>query len=95
MTGGEVAGLVFGSAVLGALASSVINGVFAWRAKIQELERRDMEMALKMAELKNQQLLAMKDWSIKEGRPAGVDFWDPLQSVIEYRRGMAEYQKTW
>ena len=51
----ETVALILGSAAVGALISSLVNGLFNWWTKKAELERRDMEMALKMAELKHQQ----------------------------------------
>lgn len=75
----ETLALIFGSAAVGALISSIVNGVFNRRMKDQELERQDMEMALKMAELKHRQMIAVQ--------PADVSFWDPLVTMIEYRRG--------
>jgi hypothetical protein len=91
---GETLGLILGSAGVGALVSSLINGFFSWRSKKAELERRDMEMALKMAELKHQQLVAVHDWYTKQGRDVPVDLYDPLVTVIDYCDGMKEYRKT-
>ncbi len=51
MTGPEV----LASAAVGAVIASLVNGIFNWRLKRQELERQDLTMALKMSELKNQQ----------------------------------------
>ena len=86
--------LFLGSAAVGALISSLVNSLFNWWAKKAELERRDMEMALKMAELKHQQLVITHDWHAKQGRDVGVDFFDPFNSVIDYCDGMKEYRKT-
>lgn len=90
----QMLALILGSAAVGALISSIVNGLFNWWAKQAELERRDIEMALKMAELKHQQLVATHDWSAKQGREVGVDFFDPLVSVIDYCDGMKEYRQT-
>jgi hypothetical protein len=84
MTGGEVLGLVLGSAAVGALASSIVTGIFNRKDKLAELQRRDMEMALKMAELKHQQLVTTYNWHAAQGRDPGVTFIDPLVSVIKY-----------
>ncbi|OGK99268.1 MAG: hypothetical protein A3I14_17045 [Candidatus Rokubacteria bacterium RIFCSPLOWO2_02_FULL_73_56] len=92
MTGTLV--LILGSAAVGALISSLVNGLFNWRAKKAELERRDMEMALKMAELRHQQLMAVQEWNLKTGQPQPVSFFDPLVTVIDYRDGMEEYRRT-
>jgi hypothetical protein len=54
MTWPEILGLILGSAGVGALVSSVVNGIVNWKTKQQELERQDMQMALKMAELRHQ-----------------------------------------
>jgi hypothetical protein len=90
--------LILGSAAVGAavgaLISSLVNGLFNWWAKKAELERRDMEMALKMAELKHQQLVATHDWHGKQGSDVEVVFFDPLVSVIDYCEGVKEYRKT-
>ncbi len=94
MTTPEILGLVLGSAAVGALISSIVNGIFNWKMKRRELERQDMAMALKMAELKHQQLVTTHDWYVKQGREVGVDFFDPLVSVIDYCDGMKEYRKT-
>jgi hypothetical protein len=71
-----------------------VNGLVNWWTKKAELERRDLEMALKMAELKHQQLIAVHDWYVNQDRDVGVDFFDPLVSVIDYCNGMKEYRRT-
>lgn len=90
----EILGLVLGSAAVGALVSSIVNGIFNSRSKLQELERRDMEMALKMAELKHQQMVTVYQWHATKGGDPAVTFIDPLMSVIEYHKGIKEYGKT-
>lgn len=82
-----------GSAGIGALVSSLINGLFNYLAKIRELERRDLELCLELARMKHQQLVVVQDWAGK-GAPLPVKLWDPLVSVIEYRRGLDEFRKT-
>jgi hypothetical protein len=94
MTGGEVLALVLGSAAVGALASSIVTGTFNRKDKRAELERRDMEMALKMAELKHQQVVTTYNWHAAQGRDPGVTFIDPFMSVIDYHKGMEEFRKT-
>ncbi|SRR5581483_3259534 len=94
MTTPEILGLILGSAGVGALVSSLVNGLFNWWATKAELERRDTEMALKMAELKHQQLLATHDWHAKQDRDVSVSFFDPVVSVIGYCDGMKEYRRT-
>jgi hypothetical protein len=94
MTAPEVLGLVLGSAGVGALISSVVNGIFNWKTKQQELERQDMQMALKMAELRHQQLVAVHDWHSNRGEEVGIEFYDPLATVMGYCDGMKEYRKT-
>ena len=86
--------LILGSAAVGALISSLVNGLFNWCSKKAELERRDVEMALKMAELKHQQVVTVYNWHAAQGGDPAVTFIDPLMSVIEYRKGMEEYRKT-
>src|SRR6266545_1753178 len=90
----ETVGLIHGSAAVGALISSGINAWANFLSKKQGLEREDMQMALKMAELKHQQMVAAQEWNIEAGHPALVEFLDPLVSVIKYRDGMKEFQKT-
>ena len=46
----EMLGLVLGSAAVGALVSSIVSGIFSWKIKVHELERQDMEMALRFME---------------------------------------------
>jgi hypothetical protein len=91
---GETMALILGSAAVGALISSVVSGIFARRAQRDELARRDLEMALKMAELKHQQMVITQEWNQKGGRDADVSFFDPLVTVIDYDRGIKEYRKT-
>lgn len=86
--------LILGSAAVGALISSVVNGFFSRWSKREELERRDMEMALKMAELKHQQVIMIYEWNVKSERDPDVALFDPLMSVISYCDGMKEYRKT-
>jgi hypothetical protein len=69
--------LVLGSAAVGALISGIVNGIFNWKMKGKELERQDMEIALKLTELKHEQLLAAHDMYKKQGQDVGVDFFDP------------------
>jgi len=91
----ETVGLILGSAAVGALISSGINAWTNVRTKRQELEREDMAMAFKMAELKHHQMVITQEWNIKHGQPAkNVSFWDPLMSVIHYRRGVEEFRRT-
>ena len=90
----ETVALILGSAAVGALISSLVNGLVNWRTKKAELERRDMEMALKMAELKHQQLVATHDWHVKQDHDVPVGFFDPLVSVIGYCEGVKEYRRT-
>jgi hypothetical protein len=89
---GETIALILGSAAVGALISSVVSGIFARRAQRDELG--DLEMALKMAELKHQQMVTTQEWNQKSGRDADVSFFDPLVTVIGYDRGIKEYRKT-
>ncbi|HVS88591.1 MAG TPA: hypothetical protein VHF01_10280 [Candidatus Acidoferrum sp.] len=86
--------LVLGSAAVGALVSSLVNAVVMIRIKKMETELHYLELALKVAEMKHQQVLAAKDWAIKEGTPRDVSFFDPLYSLIEYVRGIEEFRKT-
>jgi hypothetical protein len=83
-----------GSAAIGSVLTSIANGIFSARAQRAELARRDLEMALKLAELKHQQMIAVQEWNQKSGRDADVSFFDPLVTVIGYDRGIKEYRKT-
>lgn len=95
MTRMQLLGIVLGSAGLGALVSSVVNGIFAYVMKRQELLRQDEQIAARVTEMKHQQLLAAQDWAIKsEGKAREVDLWDPLVTAIGYLRGLAEFRKT-
>jgi hypothetical protein len=86
--------LLLGSAAVGALISSIINGLFAYWSKKAELERMDMQMAMKMTELRHQQIVAVEGWQRERGIKGPVEIYDPLVTAIEYRRGMKEYQTT-
>jgi hypothetical protein len=95
MTAPELLGVILGSAAVGALISSVATGIFNARMKRAELERQDMEMALKMADLKYQQMVRIAEWEKNaKGVIRSVEFWDPMVSVIEYRKAMKEYRET-
>src|SRR5713101_8436371 len=87
-------GLILGSAAIAAIVSSLINAIANWLAKRAELERQDMEIAFKMAQLKHDQLAKVGDWRLHEGAPIAADFWDPFMTVIIYRRAMTEFRKT-
>ena len=67
-----------------------MNGVFNWRIKKAEFERLDMEMALKMADLKHQQMVITHAWYAKQGQDVQVTFSDPLVSVIDYCEAQQE-----
>jgi hypothetical protein len=82
-------------AAIGAVAAALVNGIFVWLTKRQELHVRRMEIALRCAELKHQQIVVSQEWNIKAKKElAEVDHWDPLMSVIDYMHGMAEFEKT-
>ena len=79
MSGQQILGLVLGSAAVGALVSSLINGLFALMTKRLELQRQDESFAARLTEIKHQQLIAAQEWAIKtEGRPRQLDLWDPI-----------------
>jgi hypothetical protein len=82
--------LILGSAGAGALVSSF----FGWLGKRAELERQDMAAALKMAELKHQQIVVTHEWYAQQGKDANVSFWDPFMSVIGYVEAMREWRRT-
>jgi hypothetical protein len=85
--------LVAVGAILGALISSWVNGRYNLKIKQLELEAQKITIALRCAELKQQQLVPVQDWSIRsDGKGRNVDLWDPLQSVIDYLSGMEEFQ---
>ena len=86
--------LILGSAAVGALLSSVVSGIFSYFTERRQLARRDLEMALKLAELKHQQMITVQEWTQKSGRDADVRFFDPLVTVIDYDRGIKEYRNT-
>ncbi len=90
MTGPEV----LASAAVGAVIASLVNGIFNWRLKRQELERQDLTMALKMSELKNQQMVTLFQADIAGGGTPGITMPDPLVNTIEYHKGIKEYRKT-
>ncbi len=89
--------LILGSAAVAALISSLINAIGNWLAKRAELERQDMEIAFKMAQLRHDQLVKVREWTANELQPAAISFWDPFMTVIHYRRAMKEFRKsgTW
>ncbi len=82
-------------AVIAAVVSSVINGRYNKSIKDLDVQAQNTRIALQCAELKHQQLVACQDWNIRTNKDLGkVEFWDPLQSVIEYLDGMHEYRRT-
>ncbi len=107
MTPAQIAAL---AAITAAVVASVINGIFNAYLKSRELKLQETitnraeqtkraEVALKCAELKHQQLMAVATWNREEAQRAGVpphpiDFWDPLTSTIEYMRGFKEFTDT-
>lgn len=90
----ETVGLILGSATVGALISSGINAWANYRIKDREHQRKDIEMALKMADLKHQQLVITQEWNIRTNQTTSVSFWDPLVTVIHYQRGLEEFRRT-
>jgi hypothetical protein len=82
-------------AAIGALAAAIVNGIFNWILKRQELRVQRLGIALKCAELKHQQIVVSQDWAIRtEGQPRNVEHWDPLVIVIDYMKGMDEFDKS-
>lgn len=91
MTGLELAIVVIGSGG----TAAVINVLANWFTKRGEWRRQDEAFALKLTEIKLQQMMAVQEWVIKDtGRPGQVDLWDPLASAIEYLRGLEEYRRS-
>lgn len=91
----DIVPIILGSAVLGSLVSSIVNGIANARFKIWELERRDIEIATRFTEIKHQQMLAAQEWARHaEGQARPAELWDPLQTVIGYLDGLKEYRKT-
>jgi hypothetical protein len=87
--------VILASAGAGAFISSVINGLFAASIKKQELLRQDEQFALRLTEMKHQQLVAAQQWAAQaEGRARPIDLWDPLVTAIGYLRGLQEYRRT-
>jgi len=91
---GEIVTIVLGSAVLGAAVSSIITSLFGHWAKRQELHRQDLDLALKLTELKHRQVIQLGDWAGKDGRPFHATFFDPLVTVFRYRSGIEEFRRT-
>jgi hypothetical protein len=59
------------------------------------MQRQDEQLAVRLTEIKPQQLLAAQDWYIKsEGKAHDFELWDPLTSVVGYLRGLKEYRST-
>jgi hypothetical protein len=86
--------IVVSSAAVGALVSSIVTAIVTALTKKWEMERQDMQMALRLAELKHEQLVKVGDWHQKDGTLAKIRFIDPLVSAIAYLNGIAEYRKT-
>ena len=51
-------------------------------------------MALKLTELKHQQVIALGDWASKDGQEFAATFFDPLVTVFRYRAGIEEFRRT-
>jgi hypothetical protein len=82
-------------AIIGAWLSSFVNGRYNLKIKELELIAQKTTVALQCAELKHQQLVACQDWAIRtEGKARNIDLWDPLQSVMDYLKGMDEFRGT-
>lgn len=95
MTWKQLSLVILASAGAGALISSVINGFVMFAIKKRELERQDEQFAMKLTEMKHQQLLAAQEWAIKtDGKARSIDLWDPLVTAIGYLRGLREFRKT-
>jgi hypothetical protein len=95
MTRAQLITLILGSAGIGAFVSSLVNAVANYFTKQHEFRRQDEQFALRLTELKHQQLMAVQEWAIKaEGQSRPLDFWDPLVTAINYVRGLDEFRKT-
>lgn len=91
----ELTAIVLGSAAVGAVLSSLVNGLFNFATKKRELALQDILTAARLAELKHQQIVVRQQWAISsKGQPDSVDLWDPLQTVIGYLDGLREYRDT-
>jgi hypothetical protein len=86
--------LVFGSAGIAAIVASLISTLSNHFLKTRELKTRDLELALGLARLKNEQLFHVGAGERAAGRPYKMDFYDPMMSVIQYLDGLKEYRKT-
>jgi hypothetical protein len=90
----DITAVVLGSVAIGALISSLVTGLFFWWSKRAELARQDLQVAVKMTELRHQQMLFMAEFEEKRGRSRKIDVWDPLVMTVEYHRGVKEVLKT-
>ena len=95
MTWKELFLVILASAGAGAFISGVVNGLFANSIKKREFQRQDEHFALKLTEMKHQQLVAAQAWATQaEGRARPAELWDPLVTAIGYLRGIEEFRRT-
>ena len=73
----------------------MITGLFASSIKKRELQRQDDQLALRLTEMKHQQLVAAQEWAKQaEGVGRPVELWDPLVTTIAYLKGLKEFRDT-
>jgi hypothetical protein len=90
----DMLSVVISSAAVGAVVSSLVNGAFNLTIKKWDARLQDLALAARLADLKHQQLVALQQWAKDtEGKHRPIELWDPLQTVIEYTKGLQEYRR--
>jgi hypothetical protein len=91
MTTDQIIALILGSAVLGAVVSSIINGIFNYRLKLKDVKEGRMKMALELTRMKREQVL---EAARSSGAPIKVTLFDPAVTMSDYLAALDEIGRT-
>ena len=74
----------------GALISALVNAIFNYRIKVKEFEIRDIEIALKLTEIREKQVVTLAEIAHRKGRDKGVRLIDPALQMASYLKALKE-----
>src|SRR5258708_623204 len=85
--------IVLTSAVVAALISSVFLMFNEWRRRVSEERRFEVDAALQIVKMKNEELIHIVELKQKGGQSVNVYYQDPLINLIWYRKHLERLLK--
>lgn len=81
-----------GAALVGALASAVVNGIFNWVLKKRELETRELEIAVKLIEMQDAQVDMIMRWE-KDAVSRSAALTSPMLLMPKYLKAVKQLRR--